>query len=918
MNQATSSRDRWKRIDALFHEALAQDAASREAFLRRSCGTDQALFHELSRLVTLSEKEDEFLDPPNRTQVLGLPDAAGQEHLVGRRIGAFRLVKPIAHGGMGAVWLAARADEQFEQRVAVKLMHSGLLTPEMRRRFRQERQTLAQLEHPYITRLIDGGTTAEDLPYLVMEFVDGLPIGRYCDENRLAIPERLRLFRMVCEAVHCAHQNLIVHRDLKPSNILVCEDGRPKLLDFGISKLIDAGLDGMTGDPTVTLLRGLTPRYASPEQIRGERITTATDVYSLGVVLYELLTGHRPYQLENRSRFERERIVCEQEPTAPSIVVRRSTDLVAREGDTEPASPKTVAAARRESPEQLFRHLRGDLDNIVLMALEKDPKRRYTSVEQFSEDIARYLGDRPVLARKDTLAYRSAKFVRRNARVVTMLATVALIATIGVSVAVRQSRIAQNERLAKDWAESKAESMQWFLQGTLFAPGPARQGEGLTRFALLAQTAKRIKTELADRPEVEALVRLDLGRTYAAMRMNVEAVRHLRPSLEFYREVYGDNRLEMAACLSYLGELLTAQRDPESVSMLTEALEIRRNHLGEQDKLVADVKCQLALALATVVRPQRFAEAETLLDEALATYHGLFDEGHRSFARWTYSAARLQVLRGDRAKAEGLYRRAKDQFERINETTDPEYVNLLGDLGSVLQDMGDLEAARMVLTDFAKLVPESSGEWRVADAEMRLAGLEHRAGRFEDALAHYRASLASHCSVLARRHSEFAGDLTALAARLLGITPGTRDEDPGQPYLYALSKLREHGILRELQAANLCYWVADASLHVGAVEDAEVLARAGMVIRHDRIPGDHCPDTHGLMGAALTRLERFGEAQRHLVQSYRLRRDRRGRWRGEVAVPLERLEELYKAWGKPKKAEVYHRMRGTPRTRPVV
>ena len=313
---------------------------------------------------------------------------------------------------MGVVYLAVRADDHYQKRVAIKLVQHGLYTGAILHRFRTERQILASLDHPNIARLLDGGTTTDGRPYLVMEYVEGLPIDVYCDRHKLSISERLRLFRTVCAAVHYAHQNLVIHRDLKPSNILVSTDGVPKLLDFGIAKLLNPELSAPSLVFTESGLQLLTPEYASPEQVRGEPLTTASDVYALGVLLYELLTGHQPYRLTSRRRQDLERVICEVDPLKPSTAISRSDADTETDG-TGQRTPATVSQTREGQPEKLRRRLTGDLDNIVLMALRKEPQRRYGSAEHLAEDLRRHLEGLPVMARPQTFGYRSAKFIRR-------------------------------------------------------------------------------------------------------------------------------------------------------------------------------------------------------------------------------------------------------------------------------------------------------------------------------------------------------------------------------------------------------------------------------------------------------------------------------------------------------------------------
>jgi non-specific serine/threonine protein kinase/serine/threonine-protein kinase len=362
-----------------------------------------------------------------------------------QRVGAYELLQELGRGGMGSVWLARRADDQYQQRVAIKLIKAGFDSHLILERFRAERQILASLDHPNIGRLLDGGTTADGRPYFVMEHVDGTPIAAYCDEKRLSTTGRLELFRGVCAAVHYAHQRLIIHRDIKPANILVTRDGVPKLLDFGIAKLTAPEAADPTA-PTALAERPMTPAYASPEQIRGEAMTTSSDTYSLGVLLYELLTGHWPYEIEARTLLEIQKAVCEKEPLRPSTVVTRPLKTFAQDGTTGTVDAVAVSRSREGPPEKLRRRLSGDLDNIVLKAMSKEPERRYASVEQLSEDIRRHLEGLPVLARRPTLRYRAMKFVSRNKALVAAGALAAAALVLGVLGTAWQARVARMER----------------------------------------------------------------------------------------------------------------------------------------------------------------------------------------------------------------------------------------------------------------------------------------------------------------------------------------------------------------------------------------------------------------------------------------------------------------------------------------
>jgi eukaryotic-like serine/threonine-protein kinase len=440
--------ERWEEIKRLFEAASELPAEERSGYLDAACAADAALRAEVKNLLLADAEAGSFIEAPAyeaATKPMGAGEPAGRDGAP-QRIGAYRLLSELGRGGMGAVYLAERADDEYRRRVAIKLIRRGMDSDEILRRFRHERQILASLDHPHIARLLDGGTSADGLPYFVMEHIEGEPLTDYCDRRRLSVTARLQLFRDVCAAVHYAHQSLVVHRDLKPSNILVTNDGAVKLLDFGIAKLLFASeLTPLSLRQTAPGVRLMTPEYASPEQVRGETVTTASDIYALGVILYELLTGRRPYRLTRRSLHEVERIVCEQEPERPSTAISRVEAEVDGAGELHAlATPESVSLTREGSPERLRRRLRGDLDNIVLRALSKEPARRYGSAEQFSEDLRRHLTGLPVIARPDTFGYRSGKFIRRHKAGVAAAAAAALmLAGFGANQTAQSARLAR-------------------------------------------------------------------------------------------------------------------------------------------------------------------------------------------------------------------------------------------------------------------------------------------------------------------------------------------------------------------------------------------------------------------------------------------------------------------------------------------
>jgi serine/threonine protein kinase/tetratricopeptide (TPR) repeat protein len=446
--------DSWRQVRQILEQALELTPARRPSYLEKVCAGNTALRREVETLIAADEQAgDGFLAGSAVEASTTLAEPEEPVSLAGARIGPYQIVKEIGHGGMGTVYRAVRADDEYRKQVAIKVVRGGLGDEFRVHRFRAERQILANLDHANIARLLDGGTTEDGRPYVVMEYIEGQSIDEYCDQRKLAVAERLNLFRTVCSAVAYAHQRLVIHRDLKPANILVTKDGQPKLLDFGIAKILDP--HDSVAEQTVTVMRLMTPEYASPEQVRGEPITTASDVYSLGIVLYGLLTGRRPYGRASRAPRDVVQAVIETEPEKPSAAITRA--------DT--ATAEIVSETRGEVPEKLQHRLRGDLDNIVLKALRKEPERRYASVEQFSEDIRRHLEGLPVSARPDTFFYRSSKFVRRHKASVAAGIIVLLTLVVGLAVTVHETLIARAERVK---AEQRFNDVRKLANSLLF------------------------------------------------------------------------------------------------------------------------------------------------------------------------------------------------------------------------------------------------------------------------------------------------------------------------------------------------------------------------------------------------------------------------------------------------------------------
>lgn len=679
--------------ERIFLAALERPPARRAAFIVEACGDDAELLAQVRGLLASHDDADsaDFLGGA----ALELP--AGS--LVGRTIDRYRVVRELGAGGMGTVYLAERADEAFTKQVALKVVR-GLETREATARFHAERQTLARLEHPHISRLLDGGTTEGGRPYFVMEYVDGVRIDRHCDEASLDMQARVSLFLDVCAAVHYAHQNLVIHRDLKPGNVVVDRDGHVKLLDFGIAKALDAD-DGSTGDPTKTRMP-FTPAYASPEQVSGAPVSTATDVYALGLMLYELLTGARPQRVDDSSSLiEIANVVCEQTPTRPSRAV---------EGDTPQAT------ARRRS-------LVGDLDAILLKALRKEPERRYPSVAAFAEDLRAYLEQRPVGARPDSLGYRCNRFARRNRALVgaSVLGIAALIGGLTVSTVLFLD--AERARAEQERARIDAEATGSFLASLLESIDPDVAGSQDTALlkAVLDDAAVRLERDLAGSPAVVARLNAILGSTYDSIGEFDEATERIDAAIAYFGDpahggafddALADALVSRATLDSNLGEFERALRrldEAESLDRSARRAGTARlvraralSQLGRPDEAIAVLEPHLTLddldahTLAESLRltgrahaiQQRHDEAIAHLERSVELHSESYGEEHYRVASSLNALGWALLRAGKLEQAERVHRRAGAIYREVLDTDHPDIASNLMNVATILQRRG--------------------------------------------------------------------------------------------------------------------------------------------------------------------------------------------------------------------------------------
>jgi tetratricopeptide (TPR) repeat protein/predicted Ser/Thr protein kinase len=823
--------ERWARIEDLFEQASALPASARGAFLERECGSDLDLHRYVETLI------------------------APMVGIEGTRIGPYRVLRELGQGGMGTVYLAERADGEYEGQVAIKVTRDGPGNAERLRRLRTERQILANLRHPNIAGLLDGGTTDDGAPYVVMEYVEGTRIDLYCDAHRLDVRARIELVRTLAGAVEHANRNLVVHRDIKPGNILVTGDGIPKLLDFGIAKLLDAEADPDVTRTTTT--RILTPAYASPEQIAGDAITTASDVYSLGVVCYVILIGRLPYQLgDARTPSEVVRIVSEAPVTRPSDAVTT--------GQAE-----ELAEQRGTTAEQLRRIFAGDLDAILLTALRKEPDRRYRSAGDFGADLGRFLDGRPVSARPDTLGYRAGKFVARN-RIGVAAAAAATIALIA-AVSFYTARLARERDRAQVEA-AKAGQVAAFLEDLFEVSDPSQsRTDTITARELLDRGAERIATNLTEQPEVQATLMGVIGRVYRGLGMYPAARDQATAALAIRRRLHAGEHHDVAESETDLGAALGGMAERTAAeARLREALRIERAlHAGDDEHLVA------ALAgVAAVVKDEgtRLDDAEALFREALAMRERL-GTNDGSLAMLSDGLAGTLVWKGDYAGAEPWLRQSVALVQKQVPVDSAVLAIAVHNLGHNLKQLGKAEEAITMERQALAIGLAFYGPAHPYVTAFRngLGTVLRDQGDLEGAAEQFRRSLTADSARLGPDHDQVATNLGLLGTTLLAQgrlneaevalrgALGVRRKALGPDHPYVAISVNE---------------LAGLYLARGKLVEAESRYREALALRRRHQPAHPPYIAYSLVGLARTLISarRPGEAIPLLLEADTIRR----------------------------------------------
>ena len=886
--------ERWSRVEELFARATDLEAGVRTAYLDEACRGDTELREYILDLL----RDDSSLDvtiektiADTAIRVFASGEAPADE-MRGQMIGPYRVERLLGSGGMGMVYLAKRADQQFDQDVAIKLGRHRLVDPDTVLRLRNERQILADLDHPNIARLFDGGTTDEGVPYLVMEYIDGIRVDTYCDLHRLDIAQRLEVFQTICSAVHYAHQNLIIHRDIKATNILVAADGTPKLLDFGIAKLIDAAgtaTDGLTREGAVIM----TPVNAAPEQLLGNAVTTSTDVYGLGLLLYRLLSGYPAHELEGMTPNQFAQVVCQHDVVKPSSRLQREQLVPSR--SPHDLDLQTVASDRRTSVPRLQRQLRGDLDTIVLKALRKEPERRYRSASALADDISLHRKSLPIVARSESWRYRAGKFVRRHyAAVTASVLVVAMLAVFSVVVSV------QNRNIARE--RDTAQEVSKFLEEIFNAQDPREaRGAKITADVLLAKGAQEIEEDLDDRPEIQSTLMGTIGRVYRNLGEIPQSIDMLEKALAQQIDLYGEDSPIVAATQNDLAQSLTQRADyARARTLLESAKAINTREFGAVSKQVAENLQNLANLHN---RSGDLDNAQSCIEESIAIYTELAANSETdaepdpqtrimlAASKATY--ARILQVKGDYDRTEALLLEAIDIVADTGLENYPATAYYLQNLGVLQRTKGDLDAARETLDHAVVTIRRIFGDQHdLLAATMVQQGIVYQlTGDFENAELVLREALNLRSERRGERHPSVGYVLVILGMLQHDMADLAAAEESLRRSLSIFDEAYEGDHQNTASALTELGAVLNSA---GKPGEALVLLQRALQIREDDFGAEHelLAGTRTEIADALTRLGQYDAAEPILLESYEVLRDTPGRRQRRATKALARFYEL--------------------------
>ena len=848
----------WTDIKTIFYKAVELKGEEREVYLNDVCGTPE-LKKEILALIFAHDESENFLEDP----IIPYEPIVDNTNLfIGKTFGKYKIDKLIARGGMGLVYLGLR-DDEVKQKAAVKIINPGVASGIVIKRFQTERQTLANLNHPNISRLLDGGITDDGIQFLVMEYIEGIPIDEYCDKNRFNIRDRLNLFLKVASVVQYAHQNLVVHRDLKPNNILITQDGEPKLLDFGIAKILSP-----VGERFETVTQrgvwNLTPEFASPEQIKGEIITTASDVYSLGILLYKILTGHNPYKIKSVFHSDISKIITQSEPAKPSEIIYKTIENGSEEKSSE-INPDTISIARDESVDKLHKKLIGDLDNIVSMAIRKEPERRYSSVDHFADDIIRYLNDKPVSAHQDSFSYRSKKFIKRNKNILIPAAIIFIIINFGLAGILWQGYLAAKERDIAKLEADKSNRIKSFLLEMISSPDPLKDGSEVKVIEVIQEASGKLNVELANHPQIEAEIRTMLGNTYQNLGIYDSAQSELLKADQIIRKLYGAKSKETALSIKSLGLIYHYKGDFEN----------------------AEIYFKKSLEMLRTVEEQPSFETAILID-AYGT---------------------LLADMGNYEKSEQLTEEALKIAESIRTSDDPQVAEIKNNLATSYNYLNKLDEAEKLYNESLIVFRMHFGDYhlRVSSVINNLAFIHIFKEEHQKAIPLLLEALNIKLKVLGESHPDLILAYSNVGSTYFNIN----DYDHAEKFM----KESVNVGLKNYNANNIN--LSRSYMWYGRVLDAKknyeesiYYLNKAYLIREKEFGGKNklTLTTQSLCGQTNLNAGNFSEAEKHLVASYNGFKEITGAESEETQKTLASLVQLYNKLGKKDMAESYSRL----------
>ena len=900
--------DVWQRVEVLLDTALSYPSDERTAYLQQACNEDPSIRTLLLELWAAGKEADKALEEQVPVAIQQAIDQISFDDILdpslakGSRLGEYLILREIGQGGVGVVYEAERADGHFDQKVALKIIKRGMDTENVLKRFLAERQILAGLQHANIAHLMDGGMSPDGRPYLVMEFVDGAPITTFCDTHQLSIKERLALFARVCQSVSYAHRSLVVHRDLKPSNILVTEEQAIKLLDFGIAKVLASPEQHASGAATtIAAHRMMTPEYAAPEQVFGQTITTATDVYALGIILYELLCGTRPYSFPSRDLATIERTIREAEPKLPSKIIGKGNP----ESALTPEDRDAIGQQRKSTHERLSNELKGDLDTIVLKALRREPDRRYESVSAFAADIDNYLTGRPVEARPATLAYRTRKLYQRNKAGFAGAALVMLAILFSLFSTIRQNRLILAERDIAQNEATKSERVTEFLMAVFETTDPEiAQGDTLTAYDILERGAERLESDLEEEPEVLGDMMTVIGRMYLNLGSYDGAHTWLKNAFDHRTSLFQEERHPdmYEATYHYATALFELGQHGEAEKLLLQSLDPPPDldDAAIKDR-VSQIYNSLGLVLHADGRPEESKEAH---ETALAYQLELYGEDEPGVAIYMLHLGNILDELSEYDRANELFQDALELYRNNPEGNSITMGSTLHSFAGTLNSQGNYEEAeryyREAISHLSKYLGPDHAE--IYDIKSDLASFLGEIGRYPESESLHIAILEFETNTYGEAHphvimtSNNLGSLYVLtgehdkAEAMLGKALELNKKTYGAESTHYINSLSNLGVLlyfrgKYLEAAQhfstalemdkIVYGtdhpyvatrshnLSSALYEMGRYEEAVPIAESGLAIRKEKLEPEHPEIGLSLtqLGKILVKLKKFNEAE---------------------------------------------------------